>query len=1419
MTPLFKKNKPKLIILSFLLFSIGQISFGQISYEPAFPDIRFNLPVEIQSPPDGTDRLFVVEQPGRIKVFPNVSTVQNSQVTTFLDISSQVYFSSGQEIGLLGLAFHPNYSSNGYFYIYYTILGSNNRINMVLSEFSVSGSDNNLANPSSEKVLFQFEKNQFNSNHNGGKIAFGPDGHLYISIGDGGGAGDPQGNGQNLDTAFGSILRIDVDLDGNNPVETNPDLPNGNYEIPSDNPRLGLSGLDELYAWGIRNTWKFSFDFTTNRLWGADVGQGDFEEINLITLGGNYGWNRFEGTSLETASTTLVTTPDIKPIFEYDHSANDVSITGGYVYRGALTDPLLQGKYIFGDYVSGRVWSLDYDEATQTANRTELFRTSGQFISSFGLDQAGDLYFSDYGSSVQLYRITGQGGGPTTVPVEGVGDWAAIGSGINGTVETICMGPDNTYYIGGTFTQAGGINASNIVIYDQEGYRAFGAGANGKVASIALAPDGTLYVGGEFTQIGGISASNIASWDGNTWSALGSGTNGPVAKINIDPNGLVYVGGVFETAGGIIANNIALWDNGSWSALVDATNAVAGTNNEIRAIAFDENNNVLVGGNFDSAGGNPAPRIAIWDGTNWDTFGAGTSGFVQAIVVDNNYIYAGGNFSIAGGTTVNRIARWDRNLNTWEALNFGLSGNVNAMAQRSGFLYVGGSFETASDTENVNEIMNNVVRWSEASGWEALGPGFDVGVDTRINALRFSEDNSQLYVGGTFNTAGDKSASNIAIWSTLSDCNAQSVIPEYQINGVWQNGDTEITVLEGDLLIIGMLPNEIEFTVSAPGGGVTNGDLNLGAVNEQDAGVYTITSTFGCTATLTVNVTLADSDNDGVPDSTDLCPDTPVGETVNADGCAESQLDDDNDGVTNDLDLCPNTSNGETVDANGCAQSQLDDDNDGVTNNLDLCPNTPNGETVDASGCSQSQLDDDNDGVTNDLDLCPNTPNGETVNIDGCAQSQLDDDNDGVSNDLDLCPNTPNGEAVDANGCSQTQLDDDNDGVNNAVDQCPNTPAGATVDQFGCEAGQTDGDNDGVPNTLDLCPNTPNGETVDANGCSQGQLDDDNDGVTNDLDLCPNTPNGASVNADGCAQSQLDDDNDGVTNDLDLCPNTPNGEEVDANGCSQSQIDDDNDGVPNTSDQCPNTPEGIPVDNKGCAALPVDNFIIQTQGTSCENLSDGIITVEANLNLNYQLSILFNGIEDNYTFNSIFQISDLAAGTYELCISLPGTAFERCFTAVIMGAEPLSVFTNVDANGQILRVSMDGSNQYTVNLNGNIWQTGESVLLLNLEEGLNSLKISTNLPCQGIFEETFLSGEFLRVSPNPFEGNLNLLLGNPTSNLRISIYSSSGQLVKRFIYAEANREIGLFLGYLNNGMYYLVAESENFTKSVKLIKR
>ncbi|WP_296704664.1 PQQ-dependent sugar dehydrogenase, partial [Algoriphagus sp.] len=252
---------------------------GEITVVEAFPKLSFTRPVDFQHAGDNSNRVFVVEQRGVISVFQN--DLETTEKTEFLKIENLVD-DSGNEEGLLGLAFHPDYKSNGYFYVNYTATNPNRT---VISRFSVSSSNPNQADGSSELVLLEFD--QPFSNHNGGQISFGPDGYLYIAVGDGGSGGDPRGNGQNRKSLLGSILRIDIDrTEGSK-----------NYAIPSDNPfaNNNLGFKEEIYAYGLRNPWRFSFDSANGQLWVGDVGQNKYEEVDIIKKGGNYGWNSMEG--------------------------------------------------------------------------------------------------------------------------------------------------------------------------------------------------------------------------------------------------------------------------------------------------------------------------------------------------------------------------------------------------------------------------------------------------------------------------------------------------------------------------------------------------------------------------------------------------------------------------------------------------------------------------------------------------------------------------------------------------------------------------------------------------------------------------------------------------------------------------------------------------------------------------------------------------------------------------------------------------------------------------------------------------------------------------------------------------------------------------------------------------------------------
>ena len=325
-------------------------------------------PVDLQ--PDGSGRLFIVEKPGHIHIF------QNGQLVTepFLNIEDRVNDFSN-EMGLLGLALHPDFAQNGFFYVNYTGEGGDT----FLSRFISSGT---FADPASELILLRV--NQPYPNHNGGTLNFGPDGYLYAGLGDGGLAGDPHGNGQSLETLLGKILRIDVD-------SAEP------YAIPADNP-FG----NEIWAYGLRNPWRMSFDFATGDLFIGDVGQGEWEEIDLIPAGSaggqNFGWDFREGAHDFEGNAPAGL---IDPIAEYSHSEGGCSVTGGYVYRGSM--PEWNGIYLYGDYCTGFIWGLiNIDGVWQ---KQLLFDTDVN-ITSFGQDETGELYITGDGGSV--YRLAGR---------------------------------------------------------------------------------------------------------------------------------------------------------------------------------------------------------------------------------------------------------------------------------------------------------------------------------------------------------------------------------------------------------------------------------------------------------------------------------------------------------------------------------------------------------------------------------------------------------------------------------------------------------------------------------------------------------------------------------------------------------------------------------------------------------------------------------------------------------------------------------------------------------------------------------------------------------------------------------------------------------------------------------------------------
>jgi glucose/arabinose dehydrogenase len=367
------------LLLCLYLHSFG---YAQTQYDAndAFPRLpSFSGPIEMVERRDGSNKMYVAEQRGKIYVFdrnPNVSTRK-----LFLDISATVS-QVGSETGLLGLAFHPDYKYNGYFYVNYTSSVAG-KLQSFVSRFQTSATDPDSADRASELILLTVD--QTADNHNGGNVRFGPDQYLYLTFGDGGGGGDYLNNSQSRGTLLGKILRIDVNSPSNGK----------NYSIPPSNPYAGnTAGMrEEIYAYGFRNPWKISFDRSTGTLWAGDVGQNLWEEIDTIRAGGNYGWHIMEGNICFEPSSGCDTTGLTMPLWVYYHSGGNKSITGGYVYRGSAL-PGLYGKYIYGDYGSGNIWALSFDANGAPVN--QLIIHAPVLISAFGEDRDGELYVVSY---------------------------------------------------------------------------------------------------------------------------------------------------------------------------------------------------------------------------------------------------------------------------------------------------------------------------------------------------------------------------------------------------------------------------------------------------------------------------------------------------------------------------------------------------------------------------------------------------------------------------------------------------------------------------------------------------------------------------------------------------------------------------------------------------------------------------------------------------------------------------------------------------------------------------------------------------------------------------------------------------------------------------------------------------------------
>jgi glucose/arabinose dehydrogenase len=381
-----------ILATAFLLINAGCGSSSSASNSP-LPKLSLtplasglSSPLGLEQANDGSGRLFVVEQGGTVRIIQNGSVLPQP----FLDISSKVI--TGGEMGLLGVTFHPNFQQSGKLYVNY-VRSSSGQIQSVIAEYQLLASNPNQADPASERILLIVNQVGNFNNHKAGQLAFGPDGFLYFGLGDGGSEGDPFGNGQNTQTLLGKIMRIDVN-------STSPGL---QYRVPPDNPFVGGGGLPEIWAFGFRNPWRFSFDHATGRQFVGDVGQDSFEEVDIVQKGGNYGWNIMEGFHCFNPPSGCNMSGLTLPIAEYSHSEGN-AIIGGFVYHGTAI-PSLQGAYIFGDLGTGKIWSLT--ETSPNMFTRTLLATTGKFTSSLGQDQSGELYLVDYNGG-NIFKIVAQ---------------------------------------------------------------------------------------------------------------------------------------------------------------------------------------------------------------------------------------------------------------------------------------------------------------------------------------------------------------------------------------------------------------------------------------------------------------------------------------------------------------------------------------------------------------------------------------------------------------------------------------------------------------------------------------------------------------------------------------------------------------------------------------------------------------------------------------------------------------------------------------------------------------------------------------------------------------------------------------------------------------------------------------------------